>query len=185
LAGPFKLKPLLCLAFNAWKTHPATGSGISAYIPAAVREKMAAHIHGCDLCQAACPRNRRKIEDRFPEDPFLKLLDDDFSLSRVLAMPKLFFEKRIRPIMYNYLQEPKYFQRNAAVALGNQGDPDSGPELVRALSSPHDIVRGHAAWALGKIGGKKSDAALEAALSGETDEEVKKEMRSAREALTA
>jgi epoxyqueuosine reductase len=56
--------------------------------------------------------------------------------------------------------------RNVAVALGNQdaGEmaAESLPALVRALDSdPEALVRGHAAWALGQIGGPEARRALE------------------------
>ena len=42
--------------------------------------------------------------------------------------------------------------RNAAVALGNVGDQRALLPLTRALSEhPSALVRGHAAWALGKV----------------------------------
>lgn len=37
------------------------------------------------------------------------------------------FKTRVRPIMYNYIKEPRYFLRNAAVALGNLRDPRHYP----------------------------------------------------------
>jgi epoxyqueuosine reductase len=41
------------------------------------------------------------------------------------------------------------------------------------------MVRGHTAWALGKIGGKKTKFALEKALKIEKDKEVREEIISA------
>ena len=43
-------------------------------------------------------------------------------------------------------------KRNAGVVLGNIGDPATVTALVAALSDDEPLVRGHAAWALGKIG---------------------------------
>jgi len=43
------------------------------------------------------------------------------------------------------------FLRNVAVALGNWVAPEAVPALVRALEDPEPLVRGHAAWALGRI----------------------------------
>src|SRR5438874_29434 len=43
--------------------------------------------------------------------------------------------------------------RNTAVALGNSGNPDALPALAAALADPEPLVRGHAAWALGRLGG--------------------------------
>ena len=43
--------------------------------------------------------------------------------------------------------------RNAAVVLGNSRDGGIGmPVVVAALSDPDSVVRGHAAWALGRHG---------------------------------
>jgi epoxyqueuosine reductase len=39
--------------------------------------------------------------------------------------------------------------RNAAVALGNWGSPEA---VAAALEDEEPLVRGHAAWALGRIG---------------------------------
>ncbi|MDB4947828.1 MAG: queG [Gemmatimonadetes bacterium] len=42
--------------------------------------------------------------------------------------------------------------RNVAVALGNWGSPKAVPALTVALNDDDPLVRGHAAWALGRIG---------------------------------
>ena len=42
--------------------------------------------------------------------------------------------------------------RNAAVALGNWCAPEAVPALAIALNDEEPLVRGHAAWALGRIG---------------------------------
>src|SRR3989449_748327 len=59
--------------------------------------------------------------------------------------------------------------RNAAVALGNSGNPDAVPALAAVLADPEPLVRGHAAWALGCLGGAAVRRALEAARARETD----------------
>ena len=71
------------------------------------------------------------------------------------------------------------FRRNAIIALGNIRDPIAVPVLVEALSDPEPIIRGHAAWALGKIG--ESRPALESALARETDPQAADEIRMALE----
>jgi epoxyqueuosine reductase len=86
-----------------------------------------------------------------PQEPFLVQLAEDFSLPKMLEMSDQFYEKTVRPIMYNYISDKKYFQRNAAIALGNIGDPEYVSVLARAMESPEELVRGYAAWALGRI----------------------------------
>ena len=69
--------------------------------------------------------------------------------------------------MYNYIKDKKYFQRNAAIALGNMGDPEHIPVLECAMDDPEELVRGYAAWALGRIGSSKARAVLESRLKQE------------------
>jgi epoxyqueuosine reductase len=81
--------------------------------------------------------------------------------------------------MYNYISELKYFQRNAAIALGNMGDPAFIPDLAQAMQDPEELVRGYAAWALGRIGGSQARQILEASLARETAESARKEIEAA------
>jgi epoxyqueuosine reductase len=53
------------------------------------------------------------------------------------------------------------------------------PVLIIALDNPEPLVRGHAAWALGKIGGTKARAALEKRRNSEKDEKVRQEVEGA------
>ncbi|MBV9229083.1 MAG: tRNA epoxyqueuosine(34) reductase QueG [Chloroflexi bacterium] len=69
--------------------------------------------------------------------------------------------------------------RNVCVALGNSGDPRAVSALIGALHDYEPLVRGHAAWALGRIGGKQALDALHEALHTEEEAEVQKEIRCA------
>jgi epoxyqueuosine reductase len=66
--------------------------------------------------------------------------------------------------------------RNAAVALGNARDASAIPSLAEALRDPDPLVRSHAAWALGQIGGPKARAILEDAIAREADQAVRGEI---------
>jgi epoxyqueuosine reductase len=62
------------------------------------------------------------------------------------------------------------YLRNVIVALGNNRDMDAAPALEQALQhDPEPLVRGHAAWALGRLGGEAAHQALAAALIHEVD----------------
>lgn len=52
----------------------------------------------------------------------------------------------------------------------------AGPALVRALEDPEPLVRGHAAWALGRIGTAEVRAALSARAEVESDAYVRAEI---------
>ena len=62
------------------------------------------------------------------------------------------------------------------MALGNIGDPRAVPSLIEAQHHDESLVRGHAAWALGRIGGPDAEDALEKALATEGDEGVREEL---------
>ncbi|MDR3200402.1 MAG: HEAT repeat domain-containing protein [Spirochaetales bacterium] len=179
LYEPFKLNPKKCLGFNAWKTVEGSGWGITSSIPREIREKMDQRVHGCDLCQEACPRNQAKLKAPKPDDPYLVEVAKDFSLTKMLHMPEGFYEHRVQPLMYNYIKEPKYFQRNAAVALGNTKDPEYIPDLETEMNNPEEIIRSHTAWALGRIGTGEAKKILEAKRKTETSGAVQEEIEAA------
>ena len=68
-------------------------------------------------------------------------------------------------------------RRNAAVVLGNLGDTSATGALEHALDDPDPVVRGHAAWALGRLGSGR--AALDARLRHESDDRVRGELHKA------
>ncbi len=177
---PLTLDPRRCISFNAWCTQDGR-PGVTSHIPPDIREKMGTRVHGCDACQEACPRNAAMLKARFPKDPFLVRLAEDFSLPKMLNMSDELYEKSILPVMYNYISDKKYFQRNAAIALGNTGDPDHIPVLDRAMENPEELVRAYAAWALGRIGGSKAITVLTSRLKREDSTYVISEIRSALE----
>ena len=65
------------------------------------------------------------------------------------------------------------------MALGNSGDQTAVPSLIGALRQCEPLVRGHAAWALGRLGGEESRKALWSALAGEGDADVRREIEMA------
>jgi epoxyqueuosine reductase len=177
---PLKLDPRRCIAFNAWWTQDGRPC-VTSYIPLEIRKKMGIRVHGCDVCQEACPRNSAKLKAKLPQDPFLVQLAEDFSLPKMLEMPDQFYEKTVRPIMYNYINDKKYFQRNAAIALGNIGLEENIPVLNRAMDNSENLVRGYAAWGLGRIGGEKARSILKRRLTQESSSFVISEIRAALE----
>ncbi|HID87781.1 MAG TPA: tRNA epoxyqueuosine(34) reductase QueG [Anaerolineae bacterium] len=151
-------------------------------IPRDLRPPMGNWIFGCDLCQEVCPWNRRSARPTgewafWPREgldapPLLSLMgmDDEEFRSRFRGSPI----KRVRR---------RGLLRNVAVALGNWGDEAAVPALARALDDPEPLVREHAAWALGRIGGKGARRALEGALVHEDDPSVRAEIRRALEEM--
>ncbi len=176
---PFKLNPRKCIAFNCFMTQDDYAPSLASHIPPEIRTQMGSWIHGCDICQEACPRNQRKLKTNPPVNEFLALIAARFDLRKVLLLTDEYYEQVLHPVMYNYIRGKKYFQRNAAIALGNSGDRSHVPYLVQALQDPEPLVRGYSAWALGRLGGDEARLAIEAALKVETDESAKVEMGAA------
>jgi epoxyqueuosine reductase len=63
--------------------------------------------------------------------------------------------------------------------MGNRGDAGYVAPLASALVDEEAIVRGHAAWALGRIGGSAAEWALRRALVTEPAPPVRSELLAA------
>lgn len=179
LYEPLKMDPRRCIAFNTFSTQDGLYAGVTSYIPLEIRNKMGTWVHGCDICQEVCPQNHGRSKATLPQDEFLARVAQDFELTKLLQMTDEFYIKRVQPLMYHYIKEKKYLQRNAAIALGNTGDSQFIPDLAQAMQDPEGLVRCYAAWALGKIGGNQARQILEASLARETAESVRNEIKSA------
>lgn len=157
LYEPFHLNPKRCISFFNWMTQEGKGD-ISTHIPEEVREKIGCHVHGCDVCQDACPRNQAKLKMPKKMDAYTAELAKDITLPALLHMDEAFYESRIKPIMYNYIRGIRYFRRNAAIAMGNLGDAAFLPELEQERENPDEMIREAVAWAIRRITEKTGNA---------------------------
>lgn len=153
-------------------------------IPRELRPLMGNRVYGCDICQEVCPFNQR----------FAKETDEAaYAPKPELDGPTLVeLAERLLPMSENgflreYADSPisrarrKGLLRNVCVGLGNwlagDEDPPKGAMdvLIRALNDGRPLVRGHAAWALGRAECQAADAALSARLDVEDDDWVREE----------
>jgi epoxyqueuosine reductase len=143
---------------------------LKSAIPPDLRPLMGEWVFGCDVCQQVCPWNHLK------------------PLPQVGSIPDLQAELKLTPEEFNrrFLGTPlkrarrRGYLRNVAVALGNSHDLAAIPALVQALRhDPESLVRGHAAWALGQIGGRAAQDALQASAQDEADAFVHIEIQAA------
>ena len=116
-----------------------------------IRGNLGTHIHGCDLCQAVCPRNQKIIQNASRKDPFIQVLKELFDLEKLLILEEDYYQDVVYPIMHNYIRDMDIFRRNAAIALGNTGDPKYIPALEKAALSKNQQMREAALWAIDKI----------------------------------
>jgi epoxyqueuosine reductase len=146
-------------------------------IPREMRPLIGDWIFGCDLCQEICPINagaRPAAPDPHAVTAFGPSIEARPRLEELLTLDDAAFRARFRESAV-WRTRRAGLLRNACVALGNVADRSSVPALTAALDDPEPLVRGHAAWALGRLGGRAARAALEGALSRETDAEVRDE----------
>ena len=164
-------------------------------IPRELRPLMGDWVFGCDICQDVCPVNSKARPAGQPipfpaaggysgrvssADPANRLAS--LNLVELLEMSEEGFRERFAGTSIMRAKRVG-MQRNACVALGNSGDRSAVPTLSRALRSAEPLVRGHAAWALGRIGGPEASATLSMAANTESDDDVLREISAARQEI--
>ena len=144
-------------------------------IPLDIRPMIGEWIFGCDLCQEICPVNARPAApDATALAAFGPVIEARPRLEELLTLDDAAFRRRFRESAL-WRTRRSGLLRNVCIALGNVADRGSVPALTGALNDPEPLVRGHAAWALGRLGGTSAAAALEEALSREADAWVRDE----------
>ncbi len=165
LSAPNILNPARCLSYLT------QAAGV---IPLEFRPLFSGRLYGCDRCQEVCPENKEAqlhpgsaIFSFFPAFPLLQPL---------LQMTQKEFTQTIGLSAAGWRGKTT-LQRNAVIALGNSGDPTAVPALAKILQNdPRVLLRLHAAWALGRIGGGPARLCLENSRSREPDITVQNEV---------
>ncbi len=132
-------------------------------IPTALRTKLGGWVFGCDICQQVCPWNRRIIDpiedEAFTPRPGISHPD----LIETLSLTPESFARHFRGSPIKRAKRAG-FLRNAAVVLGNRlvGFPAYRQRSLAIIKltetlqrDTHPLVRGHAAWALGRADERK------------------------------
>ncbi len=144
-------------------------------IPRDLRPLVGNWIFGCDICQEVCPVNARREPPDHAEFRPRPVVGSSPALIPLLALTDAEFRERFRG---SPIRRAKWagLRRNVCVALGNSGDPTAIPALIAVLDEDPALVRGHAAWALGRLAGPAARAALTARLPVEADAWVREEL---------
>lgn len=148
-------------------------------MPNHVREAWGKRLYGCTTCQEVCPINKKvKPKNRKPSYGYV---GPSLPLKSVLQMNEKEYRRRFRENQIGHWWVSfGAIQRNAVVALGNIGDSTAIPILAQKLEkSRSTIIKRHAAWAMGKIGGQEAKITLEKALKRELNPQIRKEIKDA------
>ena len=174
LRGDYTIDATRCIADLTQRTDA---------IPREMRALLGDWVWGCDLCQLACPPTQAAGSRAQPSEEPVEAETAVPSLIGLLHLRSGEFKRRFKKTAMGW-RGAAVLRRNAAVALGNALDRASIPALVLTLhEDPHPMVRGHAAWALGRIGAPSAFSALRARYGVETDGGVLDEIRAALEPL--
>ena len=169
LPEPYVLDSRKCISYLTIEVKGA--------IPVEKRGGLGDWVFGCDICQDVCPWNHEAATTDEPAFAPRNGLESP-QLTDLLGMDQAAFSGKFKGSPVKRAKR-KGFLRNTAVAMGNSGDQRAVPALVEALKDAEPLVRGHAAWALGRLGGETAREALEETLGWEQDGGVVEEIESA------
>lgn len=162
IVAPGQLNSQRCIAFL---------TQTKGFLPDEFRSKIGNRLYGCDTCQTVCPKNKGKlnwIHEEFKPNP---------EIAKPLLQPLLSISNKEFKAIYGHVsgswRGKKPIQRNAIIALAHFKEEGAMPDLVQVLQKDtRPVLRGTAAWAIGKIGTDEAEEILLAAKKIEQDEEV-------------
>ncbi|WP_226670899.1 tRNA epoxyqueuosine(34) reductase QueG [Metabacillus litoralis] len=173
LVQPGQLDSSKCIAFL---------TQTKGFLADEYRTKIGNRIYGCDTCQTVCPVNKGKDFHFHPE------MEPDPEIAKPKLKPLLNISNREFKEKYGHIsgswRGKKPLQRNAILALAHFKDKTAVDDLIQLVhQDPRPVIRGTAAWALGKIGVTSVEAELLEAYEKEKDEQVKEEIQKGLELL--
>ena len=167
IVGPYVLDSRKCISYLTIE--------LKGIIPRNLRTAIGSWIFGCDICQDVCPVNKgipnTTVSEFSPRNTNYTIAE----LLNFLDFNQDNFSKKFKnsPIKRTKLEGLK---RNVCIALGNSQNIKAIPKLKKVLKEETYIIKIHAAWALGQIGGTTAYKTLQNAYMKEKNEEVKQEI---------
>ena len=140
-------------------------------IPYELRPLVGDRLYGCDECLDACPPGSALLERS--TRPAGRV-----GLTEVLGAADRALLERFDHF-YVPRNRARFLRRNALVVLGNSGDRSLVGVAAGFLGHPDALLRAHAAWALGALGGTVAHGALRRGRRIERDDAVAHEIAEA------
>ena len=164
--APYVLDSRRCISYLTIELREA--------VPDSLREGIGDWVFGCDVCQDVCPWNHHapSCDDA---DFTPRSETDPLPLAPLFDLDEAAFRHRFRgsPL---WRARRRGLLRNAAINLGNRPTVAGEKALAKGLTDEEPLVRGAAAWALGRYGSATAAALLAAQLDKEQDAEVRAEI---------
>lgn len=171
IVAPFQVDSRRCLSYTTIEQR--------GFVDRDMRAAQGDWLFGCDVCLEVCPftsRSARKTQtgsDR-PKDLQPHRVVETWTLVDVLEMSEQRYDEEFVGTAMRRAKRSG-MRRNAATVLGNRREASALPALIQALDDDDPVVRGHAAWAIGRI--DRNHSALPQRLAREQDERVQCELQ--------
>ena len=173
--APYVLDSRRCISYLTIELREA--------IPESLREGMGDWVFGCDVCQDVCPWNHH-VPSCDEADFTPRAETDPLPLAPLFDLDEAAFRNRFRDSPL-WRARRRGLLRNAAINLGNRPTSEGEKALAKGLVDTEPLVRGAAAWALGRYGSVAVAVLLAAQLEKEQDPEVRAEIQRALESVAA
>lgn len=141
LIAPYRLDSNKCISYLTIEKR--------GEIPEELRAGMGNHVFGCDICQDVCPWNRKApatTADEFIPRP--ELVNPALDWLAEMSTEEFRSVFRGSPVRRAKLRG---LRRNAAIAIGNSGNPKFLPLLDRLVADDDAFVAQSAVWAKSRL----------------------------------
>jgi epoxyqueuosine reductase len=145
---------------------------LKGVIPIEFRKAIGNRIYGCDDCQIVCPWNSYAVKT---DDPDFQQKQDTLILIDLIQISQEEFSRRFKGSPIKRIKR-RGLLRNVAVALGNSGNIQASPVLLKMLDDEEPLIRAHVVWALGELSGADILPDIRGKLDNEKEEIVLEEL---------
>lgn len=139
--APYVLDATRCISYLTIEHRDA--------IPEELAGKLSNWVFGCDVCQDVCPWNRKaEVSSEAVFEPQESL--ESFDVCKSLTMSDQDFRDTFRKTPL-WRSKRRGIVRNAILCVVNQAIEEAYVLIPKLLDDPEPLIRGAAAWAIGKL----------------------------------